>query len=127
MAIPNVTLNTKTYTLSADQNGIIRWAETSGGVPSGFSELTDSLRGPLANVKSPAFRVDSQLIVPVVAVADTACVCAGGILRDMRFNVQVLWNPQSTVAERTDGALRFKDWVATTVFQNQIINSARPY
>lgn len=126
MAIANVVLNTKTYTYSSDQAGIITWLETSGGIPTGFSRLTMSLREPNDPTKGSPHRVDLRLRVPIVADESSICNCVGEILRweDVRISVEI---PSSgTTAERTDFALRLKDLLANAQVQSALASLVRP-
>jgi len=124
MTIASVVLNTKTYTFASDQGGIISWQETSGGIPTGFSQLTMALRTP--NKPGSPYRLDMRLGVPVVATSDSTCACTGAVLRheDARIIVEI---PDSgTTAERTDVGLRLKDLLANTQVQAALATLVRP-
>lgn len=125
MTVGNLTLNTKTYTYSTDANGVIGWQESSGGIPTGFSHATSQLLPP-RGAKNPAYRMEWRLSLPVVAASTDECMCTGEVLRSSTATFTVLFPPTSSVAERTDFALRLKDLVASSIFQNEIINAVRP-
>lgn len=131
MAIANVVLNTKTYTPQSSTGSKVVWAETSGGVPTGFSLLSMELRNPplstdRAKAGASPFRVTLILDVPVVATEDTDCVCAGGILRWERCRIQVEIPQNGTTAERTDVGLRIKDLLANAQVQATLANLVMP-
>lgn len=125
MAIASVVLNTKTYAVESDQNGIITWSETSGGIPTGFSKLTMALRQP-AKAGSP-FRLDLRLSLPVVATADSACSCTGSVLRHEDARILVEIPDSGSTAERTDFGLRLKDLLADTQVQAALATLVRPH
>lgn len=110
MAIATIVINSKTYTPVSFQNGVLTYEETSGGIPTGFSQLTAQLRRP--DREGGAYRLDLRLTVPVVAAEDTDCVCAGGLLRkEIHRSLTEIPN-NGTTAERTDVQVRIKDLYA---------------
>ena len=116
----SIVLNTKTYTFRGfNPQSISTYAETSAGVPNGFSWLTDKVEGAdgTGKVKSRW-----KLKVPVVAATDTDCGCAGDLLREITVDVVVTSDRGSTVTERTDVADRIRDLVASPEFRASIIN-----
>lgn len=119
-----LTLNTKTYTFMSDTQGVITWLETSGGVPTGFSSATATIRSP--NKAGSPYRAEWRLDLPVVATADSACSCTGTVLRDEAVRVVVEIPDSGTTSERTDFALRLKDLVASSQFQTMLISLTRP-
>lgn len=114
------TLNTVVYNPDGSQNGVVRWMDRSGGVSSSFSALTQvySSNSGARKWNRFTFRLD----VPVVATASDACACAGALIRDSQFQIDLRLDPNSTVAERTDIGLRLKDLVSSTAFQDAIKN-----
>lgn len=113
MAIANVVLNTKTYTYSQDQNGVILWRDVSGGVPSGFPTLQMSLSSP-AKADLP-YVLKLKLRIPVVATEASECTCAGDVLRWEEGNVTVQLPQTGTTAERLDFSLQMKDLMANAL------------
>lgn len=124
MAIADLTLNTVTYAYNSDQNGVITWLDASGGIPTGFSSVDLSVRAP--NKGGTAWRVEANFYHPVVATDDSACSCTGTVLRSEAAKIVVNLPVSGTTAERLDDALRIKDFVATTAFQNALKTLVRP-
>lgn len=116
----SIVLNTKTYTFRGfNTQSISTFADTSAGVPNGFSWLTNKVEGAdgTGKVKSRW-----KLKVPVVAATDTDCGCTGDLLREVVVDVVVTSDRGSTVTERTDVADRVRDLVASPEFRESIIN-----
>lgn len=116
----SIVLNTKTYTFRGfNPQSISSYADTSAGVPNGFSWLTNRVEGTdgTGKVKSRW-----KLKVPVVAADDNDCSCTGDLLREVVVDIVVTSDRGSTVTERTDVADRIEDLVATTEFRESIIN-----
>jgi hypothetical protein len=57
------------------------------------------------------YRVTAKLSVPIVQTEDTACACAGTLLRTCQGTVEFLLPLTSTTAERTDFYNRLKDLI----------------
>jgi hypothetical protein len=110
----SITLNTKVYTPRGTQNGISAWAlagdTTFGGAQ---SDVTESVRGPLAN---GLYRTRWVLSLPKVATADTACSCVGAILGKGKADVTIDIPTSFTAAERQDFVDRLQALVALSVF-----------
>lgn len=108
-----ITLNTKVYDWSQfDANGTSRYLETSGGFPSSYSALTCKV-----SVSSTATnKVKWRLALPIVATVDTGFDKAGAVLRTSYVNVDIDFDPSSTLAERQDVRLRLKDLIASAQF-----------
>lgn len=119
----NITLNTKVYNGVGILNGIAQWFERSGGLAGAFSSLTASVVVGFAKSKS---RVHWKIGMPVVAAEASACACPGDAVRRLDADINVRLDSTATLAERTDFALRLKDLVATTEFQQSIINFQQP-
>jgi len=116
----NITLNTKVYASGGSNDGTATWVDRSAGVGGGFSIVTEKFdptaKGGLVQ------RMLFTLNLPVVSATDTACACAGDVLRTSSAQLSI-WVPQnSTLAERTDFYLRIKDLVASTPFLNGVEN-----
>lgn len=116
----NVTLNSVVYAPAGTTNGVSSWYNRSGGSGASFSKLSEKVTAPSGT--TPVVRELFTLDVPVVATEDTACVCAGGLLRTSTVQISV-WVPQnSTSAERLDLFARITDLVSSTPFQNAVKN-----
>lgn len=124
MAIANVTLNTKTYGFSSDQNGLVTMLETSGGIPTGFSPFSFRLDAPKSG--GQVYRASWNLALPVVATVDSDCTCVGQELRRYAFRSEALIPVTSTTAERTDFGLRIKDVFALAMVQTMMSGLVRP-
>lgn len=110
----SITLNTKVYTPRGTQNGISTWSlagdTTFGGAQ---SDVTESVRGPLAN---GLYRTRWVLALPKVATADTACSCVGAILGKGKADVTIDIPTSFTAAERQDFVDRLQALIALSVF-----------
>jgi hypothetical protein len=116
----SITLNSKTYNgIGFNSNGQSVFNETSAGVPSGFSYLTDKVNAGTGKTDST---VKWNLSIPVIATVDSECACAGGVLRTYYVQVGVTIPAGSTAAERADLLKRIQDLVLTTQFAGSINN-----
>ncbi|DAD51690.1 coat protein [ssRNA phage Gerhypos.2_8] len=110
----SLTLNTKVYAPRGTQQGISTWAlagdTTFGGA---VSQVTESVRGPLSDGN---YATRWTVTVPKAALADTACVCAGGILGTARADIKLTFPANLTAAERQDFVDRVQALVALSVF-----------
>lgn len=121
----SITLDTLTYAVVSNNNGITTWRETSGGVPTSFSPLTARVQAPTK--EGGVYRTEWKLKVPVVAATDTACVCAGGVLRFTDITLTVLLPSNSTTAERTHISTCLQNLTANAAnFQPSIISLTQP-
>lgn len=120
-----ISLNSKTYNfVGFDRNGVSVYQEASAGVPTGFSYLT--CRVFPATAKSPA-KVRWRLTMPIVATEDSACGCAGTVLRTYSYDegrVDLPGNGSS--AERTDFATRIKDLAAHAAYTASLTTLTQP-
>lgn len=114
--MPNITLNTKLYSSSGFLNGVAGWTERSAGILAGFSGLRGSLRS------DSKVRVKWDFNVPIIATEDSACSCAGTVLRKGDVDVSIRMDPSLTLAERTDLADRLVSLVSDVTFRASIIN-----
>jgi hypothetical protein len=116
----NITLNTKVYAFGGSNSDTATWVDRSAGVGGGFSVVTEKFDS--TPQKGAVQRMLFNLSLPVVSATDTACACAGDVLRTSSVQISI-WVPQnSTLAERTDFYLRIKDLVASTPFINGVEN-----
>lgn len=108
-----ITLNTKVYNWGQfDQSGASRYLETSGSLPSSYSNLTAKVT--VSTGKSQ--RVKWRLAIPVVATVDSGCGCIGEVLRTSYIDVVADLPSTSSLAERQDARLRLAGLVSTTQF-----------
>lgn len=114
MALANITLNTKVYGPTGNMNGTAKWLDRTSGIPNGYSPLHLAVKDPGPGVKN--YRSSAKLLVPVIQGDDTDCHCIGDFLRQIGYEVTMTANVGSTVAERTDAYLRFKDLVNSAEF-----------
>lgn len=113
----NVTLNSVVYAPAGTSNGTSSWVNRSGGSGASFSTMTEKVTTPSGG---EVVRELFTLSIPIVATEDTACVCAGGLLRSSSVQISV-WIPQnSTAAERLDLYTRIKDLVLSDPFINGV-------
>lgn len=114
----NIVLNSKTYAgIGFNQNGQSVFKESSAGIPSGFSYLTDKVNTGTGKSDTS---VKWNLSVPVIATEDTDCSCAGDTLRTSYIRIEVSVGAGSSAAERTDLLARIRDLVGTTQFGGSI-------
>lgn len=124
MAFTNLTLNTKVYGATRiDSVGTSWWYERSGGTASSYSPLSLSITDPTASKRG---RVGFRLEVPVTATVDTACVCAGSVLRTISVTGYADIPGDSTAAEKADALARFIAFVSTPTFANAFNTFAPP-
>lgn len=119
-----VTLNTKVYTPSGVSQGVAAWADRSSGVFTAISNLTATYKD---SPKSEVIRVGSDIGIPVVSETDTACTCAGSVLRTSRAKLEMLLPKTGTKAERTDLRLRLIDWLGSADAIAMIDDLDQPY
>jgi hypothetical protein len=120
----NIVLNSKTYAgIGFNQNGQSVFKETSAGVPSGFSYLTEKTSTGTGKSDST---VKWNLSLPVVATVDSDCSCAGEVLRTAYVRLEISFAASSTAAERTDVLDRLQDLVLTSQFIGSLTNLDQP-
>lgn len=117
-----IVLNTKNYLSAGIANAISAFTERSAGIAAGFSNATFSLRMN----SQDKIRGTVKLDLPVVAEEATSCACPGQVLRVADANISIRMDQGMTTAERTDFALRLKDLVASSAFQDYVINLQLP-
>lgn len=114
----SITLNTKIYNgIGFNPNGQFVYSETSGGVASSFSYVTNKVT--VGTGKSDS-TVKWNLSLPVVATADSECSCAGSVLRTDYARIEVTVPAGATAAERLDLEKRISDLVASPEFKASI-------
>lgn len=115
----SVTLNTVVYSPAGLFAGVAKWINRSGGILAGFSTLTQKFKDPTTGTQT---KIDFNISIPVLATADSACGCAGELIRTNSAVVSFWVASTSTLAERTDLYLRVKDLVATALVSGAVEN-----
>lgn len=116
----SIVLNSKTYnSVGFNANGQSVYKETSAGVPSGFSYLTNKVNTGTGKTDST---VKWNLSLPVIATADSACSCTGSLLRTDYIRVEATFGASSPLAERTDLLARLRALVLTPEFENSFLS-----
>lgn len=111
----SIVLNSLTYVGEGLINGASSFWERAGGVLNAFSQLTNRVSyNPTKTV------VAWKLTVPIVKADDTACGCAGEVLRSTIVDITVRFDRSATATERADVLARIEDLVATTQFASSI-------
>lgn len=114
----SITLNSKVYNFAGfDPNAVSQYQETSAGVPTAASDLTNRVSKG-AKVR----RVKWRLIVPIVATDPSACSCPGNVLRTTYVDVEFTIPADSTLAERQDARLRLASLIANTQYIASVDN-----
>jgi hypothetical protein len=120
----SMALNSVTYVAAGVNNRLAAWINRSDGTPAGFSDVSISLPTPGTNAS--VYRVTAKLSVPIVQTEDTACACAGSLLRTGNVTIEALLPLTSTTAERTDLYERLKDLIEDSQFIAAIENLVLP-
>lgn len=116
----SITLNTKIYSFTGfNQNGQSVYKETSGGIPSSFSYLTDKVNTGTGKSDST---VKWNLSIPVTVTEDSSCACTGDVLRTNYVKVDVSIGAGSPLSERTDLWTRLRDLIASPEFKASVEN-----
>lgn len=117
-----IVLNTKNYLGAGIANAISAFTDRSAGIAAAFSHATFNLRiAPKDKIRGTV-----KLDLPVVATEATSCACPGDVVRLADATISFRMDPGMTATERTDFALRLKDLVATSAFQDMVINLVVP-
>lgn len=120
----SIVLNSKTYNFDGFlQTGISSYTERAGGVPSSYSPLTCKVDGVTGN---GAVKVRWKLKLPVVATEDTACTCAGTVLRNSTVDLVLTLDRGLTATERSDVLARLQDLVLKPEFTGSVSNLRQP-
>lgn len=116
-----IVLNSLNYVGTGIQNGISHWWERSLGLVNAFSSLTARVAyNPTKTV------VAWKLTVPVVQGDDSACGCAGEVVRTTIVDVSVRFDRGATSAERADVLLRLQNLVLKPEFTGSVSNLVQP-
>jgi hypothetical protein len=114
-----ITLNSKVYNFAGyDTNAVSDYQETTTGIPTAASDLTNRVQQGNGKV----VRVKWRLIVPIVATEGSECSCAGDVLRTTHVNIEYTLPTTSTLAERQDVRLRIASLVANAQYIASIDN-----
>lgn len=129
MAQGNITLNSKVYVPSGFSGSIAGWRYSGTGVPTGFSNLTESIDVPSTArgaTTTGQYRVKWKLKVPTIATDDSACACDGSVLRNTIADLVFTLHASGTTAERQDLLDQLDDLIADAQFRASILNLAYP-
>jgi hypothetical protein len=116
----NLTLNTVVYVPGGILNALATWINRASGLAGSFSRVTQKVVAPAGNSK--VYNVVHTLEIPIVQATDSACACAGTVLRTEKVSISYLTALTSTTADRTDTYLRLKDLVASAPFLDAMEN-----
>jgi hypothetical protein len=116
-----IVLNSLNYVGSGIVNGVSQFWERSKSLVSAFSTLTGRV-----NYGTAKTTVAWKLTVPVVKEDDTACGCAGEVVRTTIVDVSVRFDRSATSAERADVLQRLQDLVLTSQFAGSVSNLVQP-
>jgi len=116
-----IVLNSLNYVGTGILNGVSYFYERASGLVNAFSVLTGRV-----NYGTTKTTVAYKLTVPIVQEDDSACGCAGEVVRTTIVDISVRFDRSATSAERADVLARVQDLVATTQFESSIINLAQP-
>jgi hypothetical protein len=121
----SIVLNSKTYNFRGFQapTNFSLYLETSGGVPSSFSNLTAKVTdgGAKANTQ-----VRWKLKVPTVQTEADACSCPGTVLDDTTVDIVITMGPSVTAAKRADVLARLQALVLKTEFTVSVTDLVQP-
>lgn len=114
----SITLNSKVYNYSGyDPNSVSQYQETSSGIPTAASDLTNRVTRAAKVV-----RVKWRLIVPIVATAASECSCEGDVLRTSHVNIEFTLPATSTLAERQDVRARIASLITNAQYIASVDN-----
>lgn len=116
----SLTLNSKVYPFAGIAGGISSYMYRALGLAALFSSATIQVRFDTMS------RVQAKLKVVNPVPEDSGCCTTDPVNGFSEADIKIRMSPNATAAERTDFALRLKDFVATTEFQSSIINLEQP-
>lgn len=116
-----IVLNSLNYVGGNVLNGVSWFRNTVGGLASAFSTLT--ARVNLTNTHS---NVLWKLVVPIVKGEDSACGCAGDVVRTTNLDISIRFDRAATAAERADVLARVRDLVASSQFGESLSSLNTP-
>lgn len=116
----SLTLNTKVYPFAGVMGGIASYVYRGLGLAALFSTATIQVRLDTMS------RIHAKLVVANPVPEDSGCCVTSPVAGVMDVDIKVRLPTNATAAERTDFALRLKDFVGTTEFQSAITNLAQP-
>lgn len=117
-----ITLNSKVYNYAGfDPNSVSQYQETSTGIPTAASDLTNRVTSGSGKV----VRVKWRLIVPIVATEGSECSCVGDVLRTTHVNIEFTIPATSTLAERQDVRARIASLIDNAQYIASVDNLAQ--
>lgn len=114
-------LNSLNYVGNGILNGVSMFWEKSKEIVNAFSPLNCRI-----NFNKENTNVLWKLVVPVTQVDDSACGCAGEVVRTTYVDIAVRFGRAATAAERADVLARVRDLVATTAFGSSVSSLTLP-
>lgn len=117
-------LNSKSYAFAGfNQQGQSVFRESSGGIPTAFSYLTNKVttKGAKANSEDRW-----NLSVPHAADSASACACPGDVLGTDYVSINISLSPGTTATQRADILKRIQDLVLTSQFVNSVNGLTQP-
>jgi hypothetical protein len=116
----SLTLNTKVYPFAGIVGGIASYVYRGLGLAALFSTASIQVRFDTMS------RVQAKLKVVNPVPEDSGCCVTDPVAGFSEADIKIRISPNATAAERTDFALRLKDFVGTTEFQSAITNLEQP-
>lgn len=116
-----IVLNSLNYVGTGPLNGLSYFWEKAVGILNAFSPLSVGINFGKTNAT-----VKWLLKVPVVKTDDTACGCAGEVVRTTYVNITMDLPRSATAAERADILARVRSLVASTQFGSSVSNLELP-
>lgn len=136
-AIGNVVINDGASTpvshtfvpTNIDTNGVANYADQSGGVQSGYSKLTSSLKDAAtgSTAGSSVNRVQVSVYLPTVADGSDAGIPAGTLLYFHKMDATFLMPASGTLAERKNLLAFAKNYLADASISAQVQDLTHVY
>lgn len=116
-----IVLNSLNYVGNGILNGVSIFWEKAAGLVNAFSPLTCRI-----NFNKENTNILWKLVVPVTKADDSACGCAGEVVRTTYVDISVRLGRTATAAERADVLARVRDLVAHASFGSSITSLTQP-
>lgn len=117
----NIVLNTKPFVPTGILNGVSMFWDKAAGLVNAFASLSARV-----NFTGQKTNVAWKLTVPVVKAEDSACGCAGEVLRTAIVDIVIRLDRDATSAERAAIEKCISDLVADAQFKASITNLTLP-
>lgn len=116
-----IVLNSLNYVGTGILNGVSMFWEKSKGIVNAFSSLSARI-----NFNKDNTNVLWKLIVPITQADDSACGCAGEVVRTTYVDIAVRLGRAATATERADVLARVQNLVASPQFAASISSLTLP-